>query len=208
MKKKKALVIDDEHIVLESVSRILKEMDIKADVADNGTQGLRLAMDKAYDLVLTDLRMPDISGMSVLRDVKRARPAIPVVMITGYGTVQSAVQALKLGAAEYIEKPFSPEELSAVVQSALKLADVLGSQEQRMLHKEEVLRVLSQGAADPVLAYSIMQYGADALDEFNLTGPEKLAILTGDIQWIEKHAGPLSQQQREWLEQRLAAEVW
>ena len=208
MKKKKALIIDDERIVLDSVSRILKEMDMRADVAVSGTQGLRQAIDKEYDIVLTDLRMPDFSGMTVLRDVKRAKPAMPVVMITGYGTVQSAVQALKLGAAEYIEKPFSPEELTAVVQSALQVAVVRGSQEQGMLHREEVLKVLSQGATDPVLAYSISQYGADALDEYNLTGAEKLAILTGDIQWIEKHAGPLSPDQREWLEHRLAAEVW
>jgi YesN/AraC family two-component response regulator len=146
--------------------------------------------------------------MRVLRDVKRARPSLPVVMITGFGSVKSAVQAMKLGAAEYLEKPFSPDELIKTVSSALDIAGRQEPEEQGIVHKTEILRVLEQAGTDQELTYNLLHYGADALDEFDLTGPEKLAILTGDIQWIEKHVGALTANQRKWLDQRLSAEIW
>lgn len=209
MEKKKALVIDDEPIVLDSVGRILKDEEIKVDTCASGREGLQRALEKDYDIVLTDLRMPDIGGMRVLRDIKRAKPALPVVMITGYGSVRTAVQAMKLGASEYLQKPFSPEELMAAIKSALHLAATTAPEEQGMIHKEEVLRVLEKAGRDPLLVSNMLSYGADALDDFNLSGPEKLAILTGDIHWIEAQVGePLSPMQRRWLEQRLSAEIW
>jgi len=111
MKKGKALVIDDEQIVLDSVKKILLEGNYDAEVTPSGRQGLEWGMQKDYDVVLTDIRMPDIGGMVVLRDLKRAKPMLPVVIITGYANVRSAVQAMKLGASDYLEKPFTPDEL-------------------------------------------------------------------------------------------------
>ena len=81
-------------------------------------------------------------------------------------------------------------------------------EEQAMIHKEEVLRVLEKASRDALFVSNMLRFGSDALDEYNLTGPEKLAILTGDIPWIEKQAGPLTAIQRKWLEQRLSAEIW
>jgi DNA-binding NtrC family response regulator len=208
MEKYRALVIDDEQIVLDSVRRILEDDRFKVDTCDRGLEGIRRAIDKSYSVVLTDLRMPDIGGMRVLRDIKRAKPGMPVVMITGYGSIKTAVQAIKLGAAEYLQKPFSPAELSAAVKSALNLAARQPPEEQGIIHKAEVLRVLEKAGTDPELVSDMLSYGADALDAFNLSGPEKLAVLTGDIHWIEKHTGPLSAVQRKWLEQRLSAEIW
>ena len=114
MKTKKILVIDDERIVTDSVTKILEAENFEVEVAATGRQGVELALQKEHALVLTDLRMPDIGGMRVLRDIKRARPALPVVMITGYASVRSAVQAVKLGAAEFLEKPFAPTGSSPV----------------------------------------------------------------------------------------------
>lgn len=208
MTKKKVLVIDDERIVLDSITKILKDEDFAVDVNLSGRQGLELALQKDYDIVLTDLRMPDIGGMRVLRDIKRAKPATPVVMITGFGSVQSAVQAMKLGAAEYLEKPFAPEDLVKVIQKALHIAKTTPAEDQRLIHKQEVLKVLEKAATDYTLVYNLLHYGADALEEFNLTPAEKLAILSGDIGWIEEHVGPLTPQQRKWLEGRLSAEIW
>lgn len=208
MEKKKVLAIDDERIVLDSISKILKEENFALEVSLSGRQGLEWATQRDYDIVLTDLRMPDIGGMRILRDVKRVKPALPVVMITGFGTVKSAVQAIKLGAAEYLEKPFSPDELIKTVNSALHIAETRGPEEQGLIHKEEIIKVLEQAATDTELVYNLLNYGAEALEEYNLTGPEKLAILTGDIQWIEKHIGSLTPTQRQWLDQRLSAEIW
>ena len=208
MGKKKVLAIDDERIVLDSIRKILEEEDFTVEAFISGRQGLAAATQNEYDLVLTDLRMPDIGGMRILRDVKRIKPAMPVVMITGFGTVKSAVQAMKLGAAEYLEKPFSPDQLLKSVNKALDIAATREPEEQALVHKEEVLRVLEQAATDTELVYNLLHYGSEALEDYDLTGPEKLAILTGDIDWIEQHIGALNSTQRRWLDQRLSAEIW
>jgi len=108
MEKKKALVIDDDQMVLDSVRRVLSDDSYEVDAVSKGSEGRDLAIEGDYDIVLSDIRMPDMGGMKILRDVKRAKPAIPVLMITGYATVKSAVQAMKLGATDYLEKPFTP----------------------------------------------------------------------------------------------------
>ena len=208
MKKQKALVIDDEQVVLDSVSKILTDENYEVDVSLSGREGLNWAIQKEYDIVLTDIRMPDIGGMRVLRDIKRANPSLPVVMITGYASIQSSVQAMKLGAADYIEKPFTPDQLMEAVNSALDIAARKPPEEQALIHKEEIIAILERAASDSEFIAQLLYKGADALEEYNLTGPEKLALLTGDIEWIEKNLGPLKPNQRIWLEHRLSAEIW
>jgi len=208
MPNQKVLVIDDERIVIDSVTKILKEERIDVEATLSGRQGLEMALKKDYDLVLSDLRMPDIGGMRVLRDLKRAKPNLPVVMITGYATVPSAVQAMKLGAAEILEKPFSPDGLVAVVQKALKAPPSDQAGDPGVINREEILRMLERAATDPNLVYDLMHCGADALSDYEFTNAEKLAILTADIEWIEKHVGALSPVQRKWLEARRNTEIW
>lgn len=208
MKTLRILVIDDEQVVLDSVRKIFADENCGVDTALSSREGLGLALQRDYDVVLTDIKMPEIGGMRVLRDIKRAKPWLPVVMITGYATVRSAVQAMKLGAAEYVEKPFTPEELLHAVHSALDVMAAKTPEDQAVLHKAELLKVLERAATDSDFVARLYYEGADALDEYGLSGPEKLALLTGDIAWIEKHVGSLTTIQRRWLEQRLSAEVW
>jgi len=208
MEKKKAIVIDDEQIVLDSVSKILTDEDYDVDVSLSGREGLNQAIEKEYDIVLTDIRMPDIGGMRVLRDVKRAKPSLPVVMITGYASVKSAVQAMKLGAADYIEKPFTPDQLLKAVASALDIAATQAPEEQALVHREEMIKVLEKAASDGEFFTNLLEFATDALDEYDLTGPEKLALLTGDVEWIEEQIGPLTKSQRRWLDLRRSAEIW
>lgn len=207
-KKRRALVIDDEQIILDSVKKILSKEDFEVDVSLKSPEGLDLSLKREYDIVLTDIRMPVIGGMRILRDIRRAKPALPVVIITGYATVSSAVQAMKLGASDYIEKPFTPEELVKRVNQALEKASAAEPEEQKVIHKKEVIEVLERAASDSDFVARLYYEGADALDEYKLTGPEKLAILTGDISWIEEHVGPLTKNQMRWLHQRLSAEIW
>jgi len=209
MKQIKALVIDDEQIVLDSVKRILtdEQCDI-VDVTLSGKKGIKMALKNPYDIVLTDIRMPEVDGLIVLRDIKRQKPALPVIIITGYGSVRSAVQAMKLGASDYIEKPFSPDELIQSVRKAIDHAQKHEPEPQSVVHKEEMIRVLELAAADDLFRHNLMEHGADALDDFDLSRPEKLAVITGDIHWIQDEIGPLTPNQRQWLEARLAAEVW
>jgi DNA-binding NtrC family response regulator len=207
MAKAKILVIDDERIVIDSITKILKEEHIEVEATLSGRQGVDMALQKAYDLVLTDLRMPDIGGMRVLRDIKRARPDLPVVMITGYASVPSAVQAVKLGAVEILEKPFSPDGLVAVVRKALGTRP--GADEaDETIHRGEIIRLLERAAVDQNLVYELMHCGADALADYELTNAEKLAVLTADIEWIEKQVGQLSSSQRKWLDARRNSEIW
>jgi DNA-binding NtrC family response regulator len=197
MEKKKALVIDDEQIVLESVSALLTDEGFEVDVSLDGRQGLDWAIERNYDVVLTDIRMPDIGGMKVLRDVKRINPTLPVIMITGYASVESAVQAMKLGAVEYIEKPFEPEQLLDAVSRALGISKE--AEEQGLIHREEVAKVLDRAESDDDFFMKLLEHSVDALDEYDLTKAEKLAIVTGDVLWIEEQLGRLTRAQRRML---------
>ena len=208
MEKKKVLVIDDEQIVLDSVSKVLTAENYEVDASLSGRQGLDWAIERHYDLVLTDILMPDMGGMRVLKYIKRAKPSLPVIIITGYATVKSAVQAMKLGSADYVEKPFTPDQLLKAVISALDTAATKPAEVQTVVHKEEIIKVLEKAATDKTFSHDLLLYGADTLYDYDLSGPEKLAILTGDIEWIEEQIGPLTKSQRRWLELRKSAEIW
>ncbi|MBW2310518.1 MAG: response regulator [Deltaproteobacteria bacterium] len=197
MEKSKALVIDDEQIVLDSVSTLLRDEGFDVDVSLSGREGLDWAIERKYDVILTDIRMPDIGGMRVLRDVKRIHQSLPVIMITGYASVDSAVQAMKLGAADYIEKPFEPEQLIDSVNRALGVSPE--TEEQGLIHKDEVAKVLERAEADDDFFMKLLEKSVDALDEYDLTKAEKLAVVTGDVRWIEDQLGRLTRAQRRML---------
>jgi DNA-binding NtrC family response regulator len=119
MSKGKILVIDDEDIVRTSCSRTLSPEGYEVSLAKNGFEGLRMASEEKFDVVLTDLKMPDMDGIEVLRNIKEKWPETEVIIVTGYQTVDTAVKAIKLGAYDYIEKPFTPDVLISAVTSAL-----------------------------------------------------------------------------------------
>ena len=197
MEKRKALVIDDEQIVLDSVATLLRDEGFDVDVSLNGREGLDWAIERKYDVILSDIRMPDIGGMRVLRDVKRIHPSLPVIMITGYASVDSAVQSMKLGAADYIEKPFEPEQLIDSVNRALGVSPEV--EEQGLIHREEVSKVLERAESDDDFFMNLLENSVDALEEYDLTKAEKLAIVTGDARWIEDQLGRLTRAQRHML---------
>jgi CheY-like chemotaxis protein len=114
------LVIDDEQIVHESVQRILEEQGYRVEGALRVGQALDMLAGRAYDLVLTDLMMPERNGMEVVEAVARDHPQVGVVIFTGFATVDSAVQGMKLGALDYLPKPFTPEELLEVTGVSLE----------------------------------------------------------------------------------------
>ena len=208
MEKTKVLVIDDEKVVLDSVNKILTDEGYDVETNLSGRDGLTEALHADYDIVLTDIRMPDIGGMKVLRDIKRSKPSLPVIMITGYASVQSSVQAMKLGAADYVEKPFTPDQLIKAVDTALETSASQEPESQDLIHKQEMIKVLERASSDSDFFTSLLEHAADALDEYDLTGAEKLALLTGDAVWIEEQLGSLTQSQRRWLDIRRSAEIW
>jgi DNA-binding NtrC family response regulator len=113
------LVIDDEEVMLESCRRILEREGCAVDTEADGIAGRDRALRGSYDLVVLDLRMPKIDGLEVLAALSEHRSDLEVIMITGYSTVESAVKAVKLGAFDYLPKPFTPDELRARARAAL-----------------------------------------------------------------------------------------
>jgi DNA-binding NtrC family response regulator len=109
------LLVDDEPIVLRSCQRVLGGDDYEIDTASDGLTALTLVNQNDYDVLILDIKMPKMDGIEVLRRVKEARPDIDIIMITGLHDIGTAVQAMKLGALDYLPKPFEPEELEMVV---------------------------------------------------------------------------------------------
>jgi DNA-binding NtrC family response regulator len=114
------LVVDDEEIVVRSCLRILANGGYELDSAADGIEALRKVAASHVDVLVLDIMMPVMDGLEVLRRVKESHPDLDVIMITGLSQIDTAVQAMKLGAFDYLPKPFDPDELKLVVQRALE----------------------------------------------------------------------------------------
>lgn len=117
---KKVLVVDDEKLVCESCHSILSEEGYQVDMCLSARDSLRRLDGERFDMLVADLRMPDIDGIDLIEQAKKKRPDLAVVVITGYPSVETAVATLKLGAAEYVPKPFTPDELAERVRMAFE----------------------------------------------------------------------------------------
>jgi len=117
----KILVVDDDTIVLRAVTEILKRAGHQVLSIDDSVEGLTASRDPSIEVVLLDIRMPNLSGMELLKAIKQARPEVEVVMMTGFATVATAVEAVKAGAYDFLTKPFqSVDEVSLTVGKALE----------------------------------------------------------------------------------------
>ena len=127
------LVVDDERNIRALVARVLGQDQVEVHGAATGKEGLQMADEVSPDLVLLDLRLPDMDGMDVLRALRTRYPEVAVIIITGFGQIQSAVEAIKVGATDYLEKPFEHvEKLKLAVGRALD--EVRAKREIRRLH--------------------------------------------------------------------------
>lgn len=117
---KNILVVDDEEIIRENLNRILTEEKYNVSTVPNGKQGLAFIADNDVDLVLLDLNLPDINGIDVLKHAKELDPDLLVIIITGYSSIESAVEALKLGAYDYIKKPFKADAIKLILRLAME----------------------------------------------------------------------------------------
>jgi DNA-binding NtrC family response regulator len=121
---KSILVVDDDELMRTFISTILREDGYDVDTAPDGKTGLNKVKNKDFDLVITDLKMPDMSGVDLMQVGREVKPAVPWVIITAYGSINNAVEAMKAGAIDYLTKPFkSPEELRHVIRRVLKEAE-------------------------------------------------------------------------------------
>ena len=136
------MVVDDEPQICKNCVKILEKLDYEVQYALNGRDALEMMAEDGFDVVVTDLKMSRLGGMEVLRQVAERFPDTRVVVITGYASVSSAVETMKLGAFDYLPKPFSPDELRSVVGQALE--------ERRSLLQNRRLRQERERPSGPV----------------------------------------------------------
>jgi DNA-binding NtrC family response regulator len=126
----KILIVDDDREILEVIAEILRQAGYDVDQAEDGRVAIRRIEDDFYDLVITDLNLPKVDGMKVLQYVVDQSPDTMCIILTGYGTIKSSVEAIKMGAFDYISKPVKSDEILIVVEKALKF---------RQLERENIL---------------------------------------------------------------------
>ncbi len=123
--KRRILIVDDEEIVVQSCLRILSDNEFDIDTANDGLDALTKLAERDYDMLILDVKMPKMDGIEVLQRVKETHPDIDVIMITGLNEIDTAVKAMKLGAFDYLPKPFDPEEFELVVARAFERRELL-----------------------------------------------------------------------------------
>lgn len=120
MRKHNVLVVDDDPDVLDMLKRLLERLDYNTFIAPNGQQGLEVIGKNKIDVVVSDLVMPEMDGMELLKRVKSLKGEVPFIMITGHPTIETAVEAIKKGAYDYLTKPFQVEEVQIKIDRALE----------------------------------------------------------------------------------------
>ncbi len=211
------LLLEDEASVAQGLRMVLEEAGYDVDVALTGKKALDIIQKNSFDGLVADLRLPDIDGMEVIRRIKERQPDTAVVVITGYASVASAVDAIKLGAFDYLPKPFTEDEIKAAVEEALnlresarikELLEAAAPEEGKLIQKREVIRALDRAARDEHFWHLLLEKGSDALSGFGLTIEAKAAIISGDLNWILKNVGELTDTQLQWVRSRLEMERW
>jgi CheY-like chemotaxis protein len=208
------LLVDDELSLGKGLQMVLTDEGHTVDLALNGRSALDTFGKKDFDLVVADLRLPDIDGMEVVKQVKSSRPDVGVIVITGYSTVSTALNAMKLGAFDYLPKPFTTDELMESVEGALRQRrDALMSMELpveagKLIEKGQVIMALDKAARAEAFWRDLVERGSRALEAYALSTEAKAAIVSGDLRWICEHAGALTEEQRAWIEARLEQERW
>jgi len=136
--KARILAVDDEEIILSSFRKILVLAGYSIDTVEHGSEALGLIRKNDYDFVFTDLKMPGMDGVELTKAVKHLRPDIDVIVITGYASIETAVETVRFGAMDYVEKPFTEDELLQFLKTALiKRQDNL---EKQMRHKIHLIK--------------------------------------------------------------------
>jgi len=136
--KARILAVDDEEIILSSFRKILVLAGYAIDTVEKGSEALGLIRKNDYDFIFTDLKMPEMDGVELTRAAKHLRPDIDIIVITGYASIETAVETVKLGAMAYVEKPFTEDELLDFLKTALiKRHDNL---EKQMRHKIRLIK--------------------------------------------------------------------
>jgi DNA-binding NtrC family response regulator len=175
------LIVDDEKNIRLTLSRSLEELGRPVMSAVNGEDALRQLAEHDVGVMLLDLKMPGMDGMEVLRRVAESRPEVRVVIVTAHGDVPNSVEAMKLGAVDFMQKPFSPDEVRAVVRGLVDREAVEGERAQSYEeHLALAKRAVNERHLKSAIAHARQAIARDAgrAEAFNLLGA--LLEITGD----------------------------
>ncbi len=169
--KSKIVVIDDENAIRNSLKGVLEDEGFTVFTAENGQEGIRMVRENIPDCVLLDIWMPGMDGIEVLERLKEELPQIPVIIMSGHGTIETAVRATKIGAFDFIEKPISLEKLILLLNNAINYYKILN---ENIYLKKQVEKKVSIIALSPASKKLISQLEALAKSDMNviLTGEE------------------------------------
>jgi DNA-binding NtrC family response regulator len=209
-KMKPILVVDDEASMRESLRDWFVESGYQVDTANDGEAALKLIAEKEYGLLILDLKLPGKSGIDVLRESRKRVPDLKAIIITAYPSVDTAIEAMRQGAIEYLPKPFGLSELEKLVAKNIEPAQV--EIIEKPITKDAIaatLKVLDRAAADSRFLSRLVESPQEALAEYpELTDEEKEALIDGDIKKIESWVGRLDEERATWLWCRLSQEKW
>ncbi|HUU96720.1 MAG TPA: response regulator [Phycisphaerae bacterium] len=173
MEAKPILIVDDEKNIRLTLARALEALELETDAAINGEEALAKVAEKDYGVMLLDLKMPGMDGLEVLRRIRDIRPDITVIIITAHGTIESAVDAMKHGAVDFIQKPFAPKEIRELVRKVLD-RDALQAEHARDYHAhlELAKKCINQRQFDAAREHVRQAIAADSTkpEGFNLLG--------------------------------------
>lgn len=173
IEKEKILIIDDDEAILDSCSQVLHKAGYSVKGARNGEEGLKLFIKETFQVVLLDLKLPGLDGLEVLEQIRTENPVTPVIIMTGYATVESAVEAMKLGAFDYMAKPFSPKELRLNIEKALN--------NRKMLMENLYLRKELEAKCEFDLVVGKSKIMEEVLDMVKRVSPsESTVLITGE----------------------------
>ena len=211
------LVMEDDLSVAKGLEIILSEEGYQVDLASTGTLAMQAFNERRYDLLVADLRLPDIDGMEVIKQVKNDTPETEVVIITGYGITATAVEAMKIGVHDFLPKPFTDDQIKSAIDEALvtqeskmeeRTVKKAETAEEKLIQKREVSQVLNRTAEDSDFWKDLMENGSIALEKYQLSMEAKAAIVSGDLKWINENVGELTQKQLMFIYKRLEREAW
>jgi DNA-binding response OmpR family regulator len=212
------LVMEDDVNVARGLEMVLTEEGYAVNLAGTGALALEAFKQKRYDLLVADLRLPDMDGMEVIKKVKSEKPETEVIVITGHGTTATAVKAMKLGARDFLPKPFTEEQIKSSIDDVLKEQHAAGTDEipslgteeveRKLIQKREVIQALNRTAEDGNFWRDLMETGTTALESYNLSNEARAAIASGDLKWINENVGELTQKQLMFIYKRLEREAW
>jgi len=209
------LLVEDELTLVNGLKMVLSKEGYAVDVTMTGLKALEAFKGNGFQLVVADLRLPDIDGMDVVKVIKKERPETKVVIITGYPSISSAVESAKLGVSDYLRKPFTDDDFLTSVREALKEREEDATErflnetyEGRLIQKRDVIRVLDRTYEDQTFWRDLMEERFEVLEDYQLSSEARAAILSGDLKWINENVGELTQKQLMFILKRLERETW